>query len=346
MWTAGPWPGRCSSAGRHEVKRERQPGRRSGLPPGKRPGRRPVREHAAPRGEAAAGPSQKLQKALAGAGLGSRREIETWIAAGRVTVNGRVASIGERVGGADRVAVDGRPVRLDRPGERPKVLLYHKPAGEIVSRHDPQERPSVFDQLPRLRGSKWISVGRLDFNTEGLLILTNSGDLANRLMHPRYGMEREYAVRVLGELSQDHLARLQQGVRLEDGVARFEQVEPSGGSGANRWYRVVLMEGRYREVRRAFEALGFTVSRLIRVRFGGVVLPASLRRGRHLELDDGDVDALMAATGAAPAVSPPAGASAPARASRVSRRQGQAQREDRPAGVGKRTPPRKRSRPN
>jgi len=328
------------------VKRERQPGGRSRLPPGKRPGRRPVREHAAPRREAAAGPSQKLQKALAGAGLGSRREIETWIAAGRVTVNDRVASIGERVAATDRITVDGRPVRLDRSSERPKVLLYHKPAGEIVSRHDPQERPSVFDQLPRLRGSKWISVGRLDFNTEGLLILTNSGDLANRLMHPRYGMEREYAVRVLGELSPDHLASLQQGVRLEDGVARFEQVEPSGGSGANRWYRVVLKEGRYREVRRAFEALGFAVSRLIRIRFGEIVLPSSLRRGRYLELDQAAVAALMGASGAAAGVSGSALASAPVRTPRRQPRPGQGRGEGRPSAARKRTPPRKRSRPN
>lgn len=295
----------------------------------------------------APGPTQKLQKALAGAGLGSRREIETWIAAGRVLVNGRVAGIGERVAGGERVTVDGRPVRIDRPPDRPRVLLYHKPAGEIVSRHDPQQRPSVFDQLPRLRGAKWVSVGRLDFNTEGLLILTSSGDLANRLMHPRYGLEREYAVRILGELSPDHLARLQAGLRLEDGVARFERVEPAGGSGANRWYRVVLMEGRYREVRRVFEALGFTVSRLIRVRFGGIVLPASLRRGRYLELDDAAVAALTGGeVPSAPGSVTPSGEDSAARRTfrRPSPRRGAELREAPPAAEGKRSPPRRRSR--
>lgn len=322
----------------------RKPAARNPRPRPARPGSAAPRRPAA--GADAAGPSQKLQKVLAAAGLGSRREIESWIAAGRVQVNGRAAAIGERVVGSERISVDGRTVRFGHAPQRPRVLLYHKPAGEIVSRHDPQQRPTVFDQLPRLRGAKWVSVGRLDFNTEGLLILTDSGDLANRLMHPRYGQEREYAVRVLGELSPDHLARLEQGLRLEDGMVRFERVEPAGGSGANRWYRVVLMEGRYREVRRAFEALGFTVSRLIRVRFGGIVLPASLRRGRYVELDPVDVEALAGreAPAAPDRIRPSAGAAAPPRTFPPSARRGGERRKAPPAPEGKRSPPRRRSR--
>ncbi len=247
-----------------------------------------------PAGPAPAGPEAtlKLQKVLASAGLGSRREMEEWIAAGRVTVNGAPAKLGQRVGPADAVQVDGRAVRAAPAGE-PRVLLYHKPAGEIVSRHDPEGRPSVFDGLPRLRGAKWVAVGRLDFNTEGLMIFTTSGELANRMMHPRFGLEREYSVRILGELDLGQLQALHEGVALEDGVARFESVEDAGGRGANRWYRAVIKEGRKREVRRMFEALGFTVSRLIRIRFGPIALPPMLKRGRHRELPPEEV-ALLA----------------------------------------------------
>ena len=240
------------------------------------------------------GVSQKLHKVLALAGLGSRREIEGWIAGGRVTVNGRLAQIGQRVGQRDRIQVDGRPVRLKTARALPKVLLYHKPAGEIVSRDDPQERPSVFDRLPRLRGEKWIAVGRLDFNTEGLLVFTTSGELANRLMHPRFELDREYAVRVLGELTPAQVLQLTEGIRLPDGMAKFESLEEGGGTGANRWYRVVIREGRYREVRRMFEALGLQVSRLIRVRYGPLQLPSGLKRGSTRELEQQAVERLLA----------------------------------------------------
>lgn len=262
------------------------PGQRARRP-GKGP-RRPAPEgtpRGKPREPAPQAPeaTHKLQKILAAAGLGSRREIEEWISAGRVTVNGQVARLGARAREADRIQVDGRPVRA-AVMESPRVLIYHKPSGQIVSRHDPEGRPSVFDGLPPLRGAKWIAVGRLDFNTEGLLIFTTSGDLANRLMHPGADLEREYSVRILGEINLGQLKQLHEGVELSDGPARFESVEDAGGRGSNRWYRVTIKEGRNREVRRIFEALGFTVSRLIRVRFGPIGLPPMLRRGRHREL--------------------------------------------------------------
>ena len=220
--------------------------------------------------------------------------MEQWIAAGRVSVNGEPATVGMRVSTADRVQVDGRPVRLQRR-EAMRVLLYHKPAGEIVSRDDPEGRPQVFDKLPRLRGAKWIAVGRLDFNTSGLLILTTSGDLANRLMHPRHRIEREYAVRLLGELSQEQIHALRTGVQLEDGPAHLDSIEDAGGQGSNHWYNVMLSEGRKREVRRLFEALHLTVSRLIRVRFGPITLPSHLKRGGMRELDQTEIARLLAA---------------------------------------------------
>jgi len=231
---------------------------------------------------------------LAGAGLGSRREMEQWIAAGRVSVNGEPAGVGTRVSADDRVAVDGRPLRLHR-GVPARVLLYHKPTGEIVSRDDPEGRPEVFDKLPRLRGAKWIAVGRLDFNTSGLLIFTTSGELANRLMHPRHRIEREYAVRVLGELSEEQMQALRTGVPLEDGPAHLDSIEDVGGQGSNHWYNVVLSEGRNREVRRLFEALHLTVSRLMRVRFGPITLPSHLKRGQMRELDEAEIGRLLAA---------------------------------------------------
>ena len=231
---------------------------------------------------------------LAGAGLGSRREMEQWIAAGRVSVNGEPAGVGVRVGAGDRVLVDGRPVRLHR-GEAARVLLYHKPTGEIVSRDDPEGRPEVFAKLPRLRGAKWIAVGRLDFNTSGLLIFTTSGELANRLMHPRHRIEREYAVRLLGELSEEQMQALRAGVQLEDGPAHLDSIEDAGGQGSNHWYNVVLSEGRNREVRRLFEALHLTVSRLMRVRFGPIALPSHLKRGQMRELDETEIARLLAA---------------------------------------------------
>ena len=227
----------------------------------------------------------KLHKVLADAGLGSRREMEEMIVAGRVSVNGEPAHIGQRIGPTDQIRINGKPLQRRFAARAPRVLLYHKPTGEIVSHSDPQGRPSVFVRLPTTQASKWLAVGRLDFNTEGLLIFTTSGELANRLSHPRYGFEREYAVRLLGELGEEGRARLLEGVTLADGPARFSSIEFAGGEGANRWYRVVIGEGRNREVRRMFEAVGLTVSRLIRIRYGGVDLPRTLTRGRWEELD-------------------------------------------------------------
>jgi 23S rRNA pseudouridine2605 synthase len=220
--------------------------------------------------------------------------MEEWIAAGRVTVNGKPAEVGQLVGPEDKVKVSGRLVHLRFGSLRlPRVVLYHKPEGQIVSRDDPEGRDSVFDFLPRMRGSRWVAVGRLDYNTSGLLLFTNSGDLANRLMHPRYNLEREYAVRVLGDLDDVTLKQLAAGIELEDGPARFTTLLDAGGEGANHWYRVTLSEGRNREVRRMFEAVGATVSRLIRVRYGPFVLPARLKRGSTMELTDMDVAKLM-----------------------------------------------------
>lgn len=240
-------------------------------------------------------PSVKLQKALADAGLGARREIEEWIAAGRVQVNGELAHLGQRVLPTDKVKVGGRLVNLRFAKRLPRLLLYHKPEGEIVSRHDPQGRPSVFNALPRLRGSRWIAIGRLDFNSCGLLLFTTDGALANRLMHPRYRLEREYAVRVLGRIEPEALQRLTEGIELEDGMAKFIRLQEAGGEGANHWYRVTLEEGRNREVRRMFAAVGVTVSRLMRVRYGPIALPAGLKRGQCVELKPAEVEALLKA---------------------------------------------------
>lgn len=223
--------------------------------------------------------------------------MEEWIAAGRVTVNGARAHLGQRVSAGDRVRVDERPVETRELSAPPRVLVYHKPSGEIVSAADPEGRPSVFDRLPRVKSGRWIAVGRLDFTSSGLLVFTTSGDLAARLMHPRFGLEREYAVRVDGALQPEALRRLTEGVLLEDGAARFESVTDAGGTGRNHWYRVVLKEGRNREVRRMIEAVSHRVSRLIRVRFGPLVLPPSLKRGWFRELRPGEVEALVAATG-------------------------------------------------
>jgi 23S rRNA pseudouridine2605 synthase len=237
--------------------------------------------------------SQKLQKVLAQAGLGSRRAMEQWIQEGKVTVNGTVAGIGARVSTRDVIRIGKQLVRLSAPRRVPRVLIYHKPEGEIVSRDDPEGRASVFEQLPNVRGAKWTAVGRLDFNTGGLLIFTTSGELANRMMHPRFEVEREYAVRILGELKPDQMARLRTGLELEDGMARFDSVEDEGGEGSNHWYRIILREGRKRVVRRMFEKLGFTVSRLMRVRFGTVALPPRLKRGQLAEMPGPEVKALL-----------------------------------------------------
>ena len=241
--------------------------------------------------------SPKLHKVLAQAGMGSRLEMEKLITEGRIAVNNELAHVGQRVQYGDQIKVDGKPIRIRIDPPPARVIAYHKPAGEIVSHDDPQNRPSVFRKLPRLQNSKWQSVGRLDLNTEGLLLFTSSGELANQLMHPRFGLEREYAVRVLGALSKDEKQKLLDGVMLDDGPAQFGSIEDGGGEGSNCWYRVTISEGRNREVRRMMESVGHAVSRLIRIRYGAMVLPHGLRRGAWLELDEADIRALMRAAG-------------------------------------------------
>jgi 23S rRNA pseudouridine2605 synthase len=237
----------------------------------------------------------KLHKVLAQAGLGSRLEMEQLIMEGRISVNNEPAHIGQRIQFGDQVKVNGKPIRfrIDPPPAR--VIAYHKPVGEVVTNDDPQNRPTVFRKLPKLVQGKWQSVGRLDLNTEGLLLFTSSGELANKLMHPRFGLEREYAVRVLGALSNEEKQRLLDGVKLDDGMAQFGSIEEGGGEGSNCWYRVTISEGRNREVRRMFEAVGHAVSRLIRIRYGAMVLPRGLKRGAWMELDERDIQALVRA---------------------------------------------------
>lgn len=242
---------------------------------------------------APAADAPKLHKVLAQAGIGSRREMEDLIMAGRVSVNGEPAHLGQRILPTDQIRVNGKAIKRRATPMPVRVLAYHKPVGEVVTFKDPEGRPTVFQHLPKIQGAKWTAVGRLDINTEGLLLFTTSGDLANRLMHPSYGAEREYAVRVLGELDDDKRQALLSDVELSDGPARFLSLEEVGGEGANRWWRVVISEGRNREVRRMFEAVGLTVSRLIRVRYANVPLPAGLRRGDFVELDKPAVAALQ-----------------------------------------------------
>lgn len=232
---------------------------------------------------------ERLQKVLARLGIGSRREIEEWVVAGRITVNGEPAELGQKIGPGDRVKLNGKLLSVRFAARAPRVLIYHKPEGEIVSREDPEGRPTVFERLPLLRKGRWIAVGRLDFNTSGLLLFTNDGALANRLMHPRYELEREYAVRLLGELAEEQIESLKTGIQLEDGLARFTSLTDQGGEGANHWYKVTLSEGRNREVRRMFEAIGLTVSRLMRVRYGPVTLSSRLKRGMWMEMPEEEV---------------------------------------------------------
>lgn len=243
------------------------------------------------------GKPERLHKLLAQSGLGSRREMEELIAAGRVSVNGQPAQVGLSVSPGERVKVNGKLVHLKFSNRLPRVIMYHKPEGEIVSRDDPDHRPTVFTSLPRMTGGRWVAVGRLDFNTSGLLLFTTSGELANRLMHPRYNLVREYAVRILGELPEDARQRLLDGVELDDGPAQFSTFEDAGGQGANHWYRVSLFEGRNREVRRMFEAVGMVVSRLMRVRYGPFLLPPNLKRGQVRELTEFEVQKLLAEFG-------------------------------------------------
>ncbi|MGB2880917.1 pseudouridine synthase [Candidatus Aalborgicola defluviihabitans] len=239
----------------------------------------------------------KLHKVLAQAGMGSRLEMEQLIMEGRISVNNEPAHIGQRIQFGDNIKVNGKPirVRIDPPPAR--VIAYHKPVGEVVTHDDPQNRPTVFRRLPKLHQGKWQSVGRLDLNTEGLLLFTSSGELANNLMHPRFGLEREYAVRVLGSLSKDEKQMLLAGVHLDDGMAQFGSIEEGGGEGSNCWYRVTISEGRNREVRRMLEAVGHAVSRLIRIRYGAMVLPRGLKRGAWMELDESDIRSLVQAAG-------------------------------------------------
>ncbi|GLW61347.1 MAG: 23S rRNA pseudouridine(2605) synthase RluB [Hydrogenophilus thermoluteolus] len=250
-----------------------------------------VRDGAAP--ASAAQPGERLQKVLARLGLASRRTVEEWIRAGRLRLNDRPAQLGDRVKPGDRIKLDGKLIEWRRATAFPRVILYHKPEGELVTRDDPEGRPTVFDRLPVLRRGRWLAVGRLDLNTSGLLIFTTDGDLANRLMHPRYGWEREYAVRILGTLTPEDQTQLLEGIVLEDGPAQFNTLVDIGGQGANHWYRVTIGEGRNREVRRMFEALGYTVSRLIRVRYGPIALPPRLKRGMWQELPPEEVSRLF-----------------------------------------------------
>jgi 23S rRNA pseudouridine2605 synthase len=248
--------------------------------------------------------SQKLQKVLAQAGLGSRRSMEELIQSGKVKVNGEVATLGQRVTSDDTILFGRRRIQFKVTTQLPRVILYHKPEGEIVTRDDPKGRVSVFDKLPAIRSAKWLAVGRLDFNTCGLLIFTTSGELANRLMHPRFEVEREYAVRIFGSLSNDVMRQLRAGVRLSDGLARFEELEVQGGEGRNRWYRVLLKEGRNRVVRRMFESLGLRVSRLMRIRFGIVALPPRLKRGTWVEIKEAEIRNLLTWVGGEPPAPP------------------------------------------
>lgn len=241
--------------------------------------------------------SEKLQKVLARTGYGSRRTIEQWITDGRVRVNGRLAKLGDRVVDQDQISVDDRPVTQRIFKEECRILALHKAEGTVCTRHDPERRPTIFADLPRLKGARWVAVGRLDINTTGLILLTTDGELAHRLMHPSRQIDREYAVRVFGNVTPDMIATLKQGVTLDDGPAHFDDVIEAGGSGINRWYHVVLKEGRQREVRRLWEALGVQVSRLTRVRYGPIALRRGLRAGKFEDLDKKQIAALRELVG-------------------------------------------------
>lgn len=242
-------------------------------------------------------PSEKLQKVLARAGMGSRRELEEWISAGRVKVNGLVAKLGDRVTAKDRITVDGKKLAAPTAKAGHSLLLYNKPLGEICTRNDPEGRPTVFDHLPQLQHARWVAVGRLDINTTGLLLFTTDGELANKLMHPSTSIEREYAVRVMGEVTEDMLRTLVRGVELEDGPARFEAISDGGGEGANHWYHVTIQEGRNREVRRLWESQGVKVSRLKRVRYGNIQIPSYVKMGKYVELPAAEARALYQLAG-------------------------------------------------
>jgi 23S rRNA pseudouridine2605 synthase len=236
-------------------------------------------------------PGEKLQKVLARTGIGSRREMERWIERGRINVDGKIATLGDRVDDRAHIVVDGKPLER-KPAQETRCILYHKPPGEVCTRNDPEGRRTVFERLPKPKSGRWISIGRLDFNTSGLLLFTTDGDLANSLMHPSSNIEREYMIRVMGDIQPDMLQRMMEGVMLDDGVARFTDIQDAGGEGINRWFYVVLMEGRNREVRRLWESQGLTVSRLKRVRYGDVFIPSKVKQGQWVELTPKEVKGL------------------------------------------------------
>ena len=237
--------------------------------------------------------SERLQKVLANLGLGSRRAMEDWIREGRISVNGTVATLGTTVDGSEKILVDGKPVKLDDSPLVRRIIAYYKPVGEVTSRNDPEGRPTIFNSLPPIKNGRWISIGRLDINTQGLLLLTNDGEFANKMMHPSSEIEREYAVRVLGTLTEEMVTAMTEGVEFEDGMSKFDQILYSGGEGANIWFHVILKGGKNREVRRLWESQGLTVSRLIRVRYGSFTLPKSLRPGQSIDLDIDQTKAIL-----------------------------------------------------
>jgi 23S rRNA pseudouridine2605 synthase len=247
---------------------------------------------------------ERIQKVLAQTGIGSRREIESWIKAGRLSINGQLAKLGDKIVSSDKIRLDGELLHATRSlTQKTRILAYHKPVGEVCTRKDEKDRPTVFEKLPRIKNGRWIGIGRLDINTSGLLLLTNDGELANKLMHPSSEFEREYAVRVIGEVSKEKLNKLLTGVELEDGMAKFTSIHDGGGKGMNHWYHVILKEGRNREVRRMWESQGITVSRLIRVRYGSFFLPRDLKAGDYHELSKIEVNQFMGTVKRQPVIS-------------------------------------------